>query len=96
MAKRTPGSSIVKILLQNDRVRLAEMTIKPGDRGRLVERPDRVRNVLKGGKIREHFADGRVKNYQLKPGTVQWQEKSTSSMENAGKTVVRFITVQVF
>jgi hypothetical protein len=96
MAKRKPGSSIVKILLQNDRVRLAEMTIKPGDRGRLVERPNRVRYVLKGGKIREHFVDGRVKNYQLKPGTVQWEEKGASSMENVGRTVVRFITVQVF
>jgi len=96
MAKRKPGSSIVKILLQNERVRLAEMTIKPGDRGKLVERPDRVRYVLKGGKIREHFADGKVKNYQLKPGTAQRAEKSTSSMENVGKSVVRFITVRVF
>jgi len=96
MAKRKPGLSIVKILLQNDRVRLAEMTIKPGDRGKLVERPDRVRYVLKGGKVREHFADGKVKNYRLKPGTVQWEDKSTSSMENIGKSVVRFITVQVF
>lgn len=96
MARRKPGSSIVKILLQNDHVRLAVMTIKPGDRGRLVERPDRVRYVLKGGKIREHFADGKVKNYLLKPGTVQWQEKSASSMENVGRTAVSFITVQVF
>ena len=96
MAKRNPRSSIVKVLLQNDRVLLAEMTIEPGDRGRLVERPDRVCYVLKGGKIREHFADGKVKNYLLKPGTVQWEEKNTSSMENVDKTVVRFITVQVF
>lgn len=96
MAQRKPGASTVKILLQNERVRLAEMTLKPGDRGRLVERPDRVRYVLKGGKIREHFPDGKTKTFQLKPGTVQWQDKSTSSLENAGKTVVRFITVQVF
>ena len=59
MAKRKPGLSIVKILLQNDRVRLAEMTIKPGDRGKLVERPDRVRYVLKGGKVREHLPTAR-------------------------------------
>jgi hypothetical protein len=96
MAKRKPGASIVKILLQNDRVRLAEMTIKPGDRGRLVERPDRVRYILKGGKIREHFADGSVKKYHLKPGTAQWEKKSASSMENVGRSVVRFITVQVY
>lgn len=96
MAKRKPGLSIVKILLQNDRVRLAEMTIKPGDRGKMVERPDRVRYVLKGGKVREHFADGKVKNYRLKPGAVQWEEKGTSSIENTGKMTVRFITVQVF
>jgi len=85
MARRKPGWSVAKMVLQNDRVRLAEMRIKPGDLGRMIERPDRVRYVLKGGKIREHFADGKVKNYQLKPGTVQWEEKSTSSMENVGR-----------
>jgi len=72
------------------------MTMEPGDRGKMNERPDRVRYVLKGGKIREHFADGSVKNYHLKPGTVQWEKKSTSSMENVGRSVVRFITVQVY
>jgi hypothetical protein len=44
------------------------MTIKPGDRGRLVERRDRVRYVLKGGKIKEHFADGRGQKLSAQAG----------------------------
>lgn len=58
MSTQKVGQTDVTILFQNERVRVAEMRVKPGDKGKMVERPDRVQYVVKGGKIREHFRDG--------------------------------------
>jgi hypothetical protein len=69
MVTEIPGETDVTVLLQNDRVRVAEMRVQPGDRGKMVERPDRVQYVIKGGMIREHFPDGQSEEYELKTGT---------------------------
>jgi hypothetical protein len=95
MATEKAGETEVTILFQNKRVRVAEMRAKPGDRGKMVERPDRVQYVVKGGKIREHFPEGRTVEYELKTGTAKWMDKSTSSMENIGESEVVFVTVRL-
>jgi len=95
MATEKAGETEVTILFQNERVTIAESRAQPGDRGKMVERPDRVQYVVKGGKIREHFADGQAVEYELKTGTVKWMDKSTSSMENIGESEVVFVSVRL-
>jgi len=95
MATEKAGETEVTIHFQNERVRVAEMRAKPGDTGKMVERPDRVQYVVKGGKIREHFPEGRTVEYELKTGTAKWMDKSTSSMENIGESEVVFVTVRL-
>ena len=95
MGTKTPGETDVTVLLQNDRVRVAEMRVQPGDKGKMVERPDRVQYVIQGGMIREHFPDGRSEEYELKTGTAKWMHGSTSSMENIGESEVVFVTVRL-
>ena len=92
---RKPGETEVTVLLQNDRIRVAEMRVQPGDKGKMVERPDRVQYVIRGGMIREHFRDGRSEEYKLKTGTAKWMDKSTSSMENIGESEIVFLTVRL-
>jgi len=95
MATKIAAQTDVTILLQNEHVRVAEMRVQPGDKGKMVERPNRVQYVIKGGKIREHFSDGRSVDYELKTGTAKWMDKSTSSMENIGQSEVVFVTVRL-
>ena len=38
----------LRILFQNERVRVAEMRAQPGDKGKMVERPARVQYVVEG------------------------------------------------
>ena len=95
MDSKMPGETDVTLLLQNDRVRVAEMRVQPGDRGKMVERPDRVQYVIKGGMIREHFPNGQSEDYELKTGTAKGMQKSTSSMENIGESEVAFVTVRL-
>lgn len=85
----------VTILFQNERIRIAEMRARPGDKGKMVERPDRVQYVVKGGKIREHFPDGHSVDYELNTGTAKWMDKSTSSMENIGESEIVFVTIRL-
>jgi len=95
MATEKAGETEVTILFQNERVRIAEMRARPGNRGKMVERPDRVQYVVKGGKIRERFPDGQEVEYELETGTAKWMDKSTSSMENIGESEVVFVTVRL-
>ena len=95
MVTEIAGETDVTVLLQNDRVRVAEMRVQPGDRGKMVERPDRVQYVIKGGMIREHFPDGQSEEYELKTGTAKWMQKSMSSMENIGESEVAFVTIRL-
>ena len=95
MATKNAGETLVTVLLENDRVRVAEMRVQPGDKGKMVERPDRVQYVIRGGMIREHSRDGRSEEYELKTGTAKWMDKSTSSMENIGESEIVFLTVRL-
>ena len=95
MVSEIAGETDVTVLLQNDRVRVAEMRVQPGDRGKMVDRPDRVQYVIKGGMIREHFPDGQSEEYELKTGTAKWMQKSMSSMENIGESEVVFVTIRL-
>jgi hypothetical protein len=95
MVSEIAGETDVTVLLQNDRVRVAEMRVQPGDRGKMVERPDRVQYVIKGGMIREHFPDGQSEEYELKTGTAKWMQKSMSSMENIGESELVFVTIRL-
>jgi hypothetical protein len=95
MGSNMPGESDVTVLLQNDRVRVAEMRVQRGHRGKMVERPDRVQYVIKGGMIREHFPDGQSEEYEFQTGRAKWMQKSTSSMENIGESEVVFVTVRL-
>ena len=72
MSAQKADQTDVTILFQNERVRVAEMRAQPGDKGKMVERPDRVQYVVRGGKIHEHFPDGRSVDYELKTGPAKW------------------------
>jgi len=95
MASKVAGQTDVSVLLQNEHVRVGEMRVQPGDKGKMVERPDRVQYVIQGGRIREHFPNGETNEYELKTGTAKWMDKSTSSMENIGDSEIIFVTVRI-
>jgi hypothetical protein len=56
MVTKKAGETDVTILFQNERVRVAEMRAQPGDKGKMVERPDRVQYVIKGRKNPRAFS----------------------------------------
>jgi len=62
MDKAVAGKAVQKILLENDKVRVYEVTFKPGDEGANVERPYRIVRAFKAERssaiIRRKKAEG--------------------------------------
>jgi hypothetical protein len=99
-AKAAKGQSTVKVLLDNDKVRVFERTYKPGDMN--VEVPSssyRVNRTLKGGTLERTYADGKKEKFEVKAGTVRFLEPAKGAggkytVQNVGNTeVVSFVIV---
>ncbi len=95
MAAAKRRSPVVRILIDNRKVRVHEVHQRPGHKGPMLALPDRVQYILKGGKQRQHYSNGRTKVQTLKPGTVVWRAKEKCAGENIGKTEIRWIAVRL-
>ena len=93
--KAKKGAPTVKLLLENDRVRVNEIWYRPGDKGEMKERPDRVVYYIKGGEFKRHNSDGKTEDYKRKSGEVSFRKKDNAATENVGKTEAHFIGVSL-
>jgi hypothetical protein len=84
-----------KVLLENERFRVVESRIKPGEKNEMKTRSDRVIVPLKAAKIRTHLADGKTEESEYKPGEVVFRKQGKSQTENIGKTATQNIVVTV-
>ncbi len=89
-AKAEKGKATLKQLLDNDKVRVFEVTYKPGDEN--VSSPSssfRVVRALKGGTLQRTFADGKIDKSEWKTGEVRIPAPSGQyTAKNVGKTDV--------
>ena len=83
------------VLFENDRVRVSESRIKPGENNGMKMRSDRVNVSINPGKTRVHYADGKKEDFDLKAGSVRFNKAGTSSTENIGKTETRTVIVNL-
>jgi hypothetical protein len=95
MAAAKRRSPVVRILIDNRKVRVHEVRQRPGHKGSMLALPNRVQYILKGGKQRVHYSNGRTKVQTLKPGTIVWRAKEKCASENIGKTEIRWIAVRL-
>jgi len=99
-AKAEKGKSTMKVLLDNDKVRVFERTYKPGDVNEEVPSSTfRVIRTLKGGTIERTYADGKKEKMEFKTGTVRFLEPAKGAggkytVKNVGNTeIVSFVIV---
>jgi len=95
-AKEKPKerAPIVKVLLENDKVRVAESTFRPGDVSR-ADRRARANYVVKGGTLERTSKDGKKTVAERKAGTSVWQEADSDAVKNIGKTTFVVVTIQL-
>ena len=91
----TVTPKVVKVKLENDRVRVLEYTSDPGDKEALHSHPAFVVYVVTGGTLRITTPDGKSDDVEFKAGDIRWRDPVTHSTENIGKTQLHAIIVEL-
>jgi len=90
------GEPILKVILDNDKVRVVEATFRPGDAGASTERPQRVIHVMKGGTLTLIYPDGKKEKLEFKAGETKVREATPAySPKNEGKSDVVLLVVNM-
>jgi len=80
---------IYKVLFENERARVLEVTMQPGDRTDLHTHPDYIVHVLSGGTVKFTTAAGDTAEVEMPEGATIWRDAEEHATENVGGTVVR-------
>ncbi len=84
-----------KVLLDNDRVRVIRVVLKPGEMLAMHSRPANVVYSLAAAKAKYTFADGKTEERELKAGQTNWSEAISHSTENTGATESRALVFEL-
>ena len=88
-----PKTIVVK--LDNPRVRVLDVTLKPGEKEKTHSHPAYVVYIIEGGKVRNHAADGTTAEAEFKAGDVLYRDPLTHCAENIGTTTIRLVLVEL-
>jgi hypothetical protein len=91
----TKLASGLTVKFENDRVRVLELLLKPGESEGQHRHPQYVLYPLTDYKVRNTSADGTVRVFERKAGEVFWGEPITHGGENVGTTDVHAIIVEL-
>ncbi len=92
-AKLDPKS--YKVLLDNDRVRVLDVRLKPGEKSALHSHPGYVTYALTEAKIKVTLADGKTELIDSKPGKALWHDAITHTVENVGPTESHILEIEL-
>jgi quercetin dioxygenase-like cupin family protein len=89
------NAKTIQVKLENDRVRVLDAVLQPGEREQLHNHPSYVTYVLAGGTVRIHGADGSVRESTVHTGDVIYRDPVTHWAENIGDTTIRLVLVEL-
>jgi hypothetical protein len=91
--KATP--KVVKLKLENERVRVLEALSNPEDKENMHSHPANIVYIIEGGKLRITTSDGKTTEVEFKAGDTLWREPVTHAAENIGTTRFHAIIVEL-
>ncbi|HSG31569.1 MAG TPA: cupin domain-containing protein [Thermodesulfobacteriota bacterium] len=85
-----------KVLLDNEYVRILEITAKSGEKDEMHSHPASAWYAVSSSKIRLHDTDGSSKDIDIEAGTSNFQDAvAMHSMENIGNNDVKIVMVEL-
>ena len=78
--------NVYTVLFENERVRLLEGRVRPGESSSMHSHPDGLTYVLQGGKAPVSTPSGGHAEVELKAGQFGWQEAKEHSATNLEET----------
>jgi len=89
------NAKMVSVKLENAHVRVLDSVLQPGDKEQMHSHPAAVIYVVSGGKMRNHLADGKTSEAEVKAGDVIYRDALTHWSENIGTTPVHVVLVEL-
>src|ERR1043166_7330926 len=89
------NAKTIKVLFENDRVRVLEANLPPGVREQVHSHPAYVIYVLEGGRYRNFGKKKKNGGGEQKRGEVLFPEPLTHAAENIGDTSLHMILVEL-
>lgn len=89
------NAKTVHVKFENDRVRVLEAVLGPGEKEQMHSHPAYVIYVIAGGKVRNHAADGKVTEAEFEVGDTIYRDPLTHWAENVGTTTIRLVLVEL-
>ena len=94
-AQTTPQYT-TKLIAENEKLRVSDVVIRPGEGGAMASRDGLVTYCISGGSLERTYADGTKEVVNRKAGeTLLTKEKRPYSTKNVGKTTIHLISVQL-
>ena len=90
------ASNIYKQIFDNERVRVSEITFKPGDKAAMHTHPyPHVVYVMEGGTLTLSYPDGTSKPATVEAGQAIWFPAETHEAVNTGTTTVKGTVTEI-
>lgn len=86
--------NIYKVLLENDRVRVLEIRMKPGDKSAMHAHPDYVLYVVSPAKVNFTEDDGLSAEVEFPVGAA-WRDAESHAVENTGSSEALAIAIEL-
>ena len=93
LAKLSPQD--VKVLLENDRVRVLEVRHQPGVKEPMHSHPAYISYFLDATKVKVTSPDGKTVVKDRKAGEIQFSEPTTHALENIGTTEQHVLVIEL-
>ena len=85
-----------KLLLENEKVRVLEYSLKPGEKDTPHTHPAKSSYVVSGGKIKVYLENGEALIFDEKAGTADWGNYVGKHwVENIGNTTVKIVLTEI-
>jgi quercetin dioxygenase-like cupin family protein len=91
----TVNPSSIRVLMENDSVRVMDAMLTPGLKEKQHTHPPYALYIVSGGNVRMHFPDGSTRDAEFKTGEARFSDKVTHWAENAGTSNIRIILVEL-
>ncbi len=88
------ASNVYKLKMENDRVRVFDVTFKAGDIAVMHHHPDHVVYVLEGGKMKL-TSEGKTDILELKDGDAIFLNAQSHEAENIGQSTLELLVVEL-
>jgi beta-alanine degradation protein BauB len=84
------------LIMENDRVRVMEMQLKPGEKSPMHNHPsDHVVYVFKDASFKLSFPNGENADFELEAGNALWIDAGPHETENIGSTQAHNLVIEV-